>query len=215
VNVDVDWMDPTYSKNLSITPNDQTSNNLWVNQQMDHEENKEMVKQVCKELKSQGWKAAYTRIVGVPNVFLSHRSIADIVDHRQSTCARTTLTTSGAVFCSKYTPTRHTTHRLSSTLPAPTLKSLSASVFHKTAIALRFPVSKRRSFISLLLDLLKFLGTGPALNACQTLKKEGIRTLGTALFGLPQAIACSQAGCLYISPYFNGMLYLDAVNRLA
>lgn len=56
-------MDPTYSKNLQITPNDMTSNNLWVNQQMSHPENKEMVLQVCKDLKSQGWKAAYTRIV--------------------------------------------------------------------------------------------------------------------------------------------------------
>lgn len=50
---------------------------------------------------------------------------------------------------------------------------------------------------------IKIPSTGPALNACPTLKKEGIATLGTALFGLPQAIACSQAGCLYISPYFN------------
>jgi len=45
--------------------------------------------------------------------------------------------------------------------------------------------------------------TGPALAACPQLKEEGIATLGTALFGLPQAIAASQAGCLYISPYFN------------
>jgi transaldolase len=50
---------------------------------------------------------------------------------------------------------------------------------------------------------IKIPSTGPALNACPTLKDEGIATLGTALFGLPQAIACSQAGCLYISPYFN------------
>ena len=63
VNVDVDWMDPSYSKSLPIRPNDQTSNNLWVNQQMSHPENKVMVLQVCKDLKSQGWKAAYTRIV--------------------------------------------------------------------------------------------------------------------------------------------------------
>lgn len=62
LNVDVDWMDPTYSKNLQIKPNDQTSNNLWVNQQMSHPENKEMFEQVCKELKGD-WKAAYTRIV--------------------------------------------------------------------------------------------------------------------------------------------------------
>lgn len=62
LNVDVDWMDPTYSKNLQIKPNDQTSNNLWVNEQMSHPENKEMFAQVCKELKGD-WKAAYTRIV--------------------------------------------------------------------------------------------------------------------------------------------------------
>lgn len=72
LNVDVDWMDPTYSKNLQIKPNDQTSNNLWVNQQMSHPENKEMFEQVCKELKSD-WKAAYTRIVSNPK---SHRGIA-------------------------------------------------------------------------------------------------------------------------------------------
>lgn len=50
---------------------------------------------------------------------------------------------------------------------------------------------------------IKIPSTGPALNACPQLKEEGIATLGTALFGLPQAIAASQAGCLYISPYFN------------
>lgn len=40
--------------------------------------------------------------------------------------------------------------------------------------------------------------------AAKILNAEGIRTLGTCLFSLPQAIAASQAGCLYISPYFNG-----------
>ncbi|KAI5884983.1 aldolase [Schizophyllum commune H4-8] len=45
--------------------------------------------------------------------------------------------------------------------------------------------------------------TGPAMNAAKILNAEGIRTLGTSLFGLPQAIASSQSDCLYISPYFN------------
>jgi len=45
--------------------------------------------------------------------------------------------------------------------------------------------------------------TGPAMNAGPILLKDGIRTLGTSLFSLPQAIASSQAGCLYISPYYN------------
>ena len=47
--------------------------------------------------------------------------------------------------------------------------------------------------------------TGPALNASQVLIKEGIRTLGTSLFSVEQAIAASQAGCLSISPYYNCM----------
>lgn len=52
---------------------------------------------------------------------------------------------------------------------------------------------------------IKIPSTGPALNAAKILSAEGIPTLGTALFGLPQAIACSQAGMLYISPYYNGL----------
>ncbi|KAJ5379860.1 uncharacterized protein N7496_002288 [Penicillium cataractarum] len=50
---------------------------------------------------------------------------------------------------------------------------------------------------------IKISVTGPAMVAAAQLNKEGIRTLGTSLFSLPQAIAASQAGCLYISPYFN------------
>ncbi|RDW90546.1 uncharacterized protein DSM5745_02321 [Aspergillus mulundensis] len=50
---------------------------------------------------------------------------------------------------------------------------------------------------------IKIPSTGPALSVCSTLEAEGIRTLGTAVFSLAQAIAASQAECLYISPYFN------------
>lgn len=57
---------------------------------------------------------------------------------------------------------------------------------------------------------IKIPATGPALNAAKVLSKdldeEGlpIATLGTAIFGLPQAIAASQANMPYISPYLNG-----------
>ncbi|OAA76134.1 transaldolase [Akanthomyces lecanii RCEF 1005] len=54
---------------------------------------------------------------------------------------------------------------------------------------------------------IKIPSTGPALNAGRTLLKEGIRTLGTSLFSVPQAIAASQAGCLSISPYYNFSWY--------
>lgn len=50
---------------------------------------------------------------------------------------------------------------------------------------------------------LKIPATGPSIAACAILEKEGIRTLATCLFDVTQAIAASQAGCLYIAPYFN------------
>ncbi|SPO29910.1 related to Transaldolase B [Ustilago trichophora] len=54
---------------------------------------------------------------------------------------------------------------------------------------------------------IKILTTGPGMLAASILEKEhGIRTLGTGLFSVPQALAAAQAGCLYISPYFNEIL---------
>jgi transaldolase len=38
---------------------------------------------------------------------------------------------------------------------------------------------------------IKIPSTGPALSVCPILKEEGIATLGTALFSLPQAVAAS------------------------
>lgn len=51
---------------------------------------------------------------------------------------------------------------------------------------------------------IKIMATGPGLNAAKILQDEGISTLGTGVFSVIQAVACSQAGCLYISPYYNG-----------
>lgn len=48
--------------------------------------------------------------------------------------------------------------------------------------------------------------TGAAASAALVLNAEGIRTLATTVFSLEQAIAASQSNCLFISPYFNGML---------
>jgi transaldolase len=53
---------------------------------------------------------------------------------------------------------------------------------------------------------IKIPATPESLVACQYLEKVGIRTLATCLFSVPQAVAASQAGCLYIAPYFNGTL---------
>lgn len=50
---------------------------------------------------------------------------------------------------------------------------------------------------------IKIPATPESILACQQLEKTGIRTLATCLFSVPQALAASQAGCLYIAPYFN------------
>lgn len=66
VDVDVDWMDPEYVKNMPIKPHDQTSNQLLVNIELHNASNAELLRQTAKELKTEGWLAVYTRIVGIP-----------------------------------------------------------------------------------------------------------------------------------------------------
>ncbi|KAJ7641934.1 hypothetical protein FB45DRAFT_901388 [Roridomyces roridus] len=50
---------------------------------------------------------------------------------------------------------------------------------------------------------IKIPATPESLLACRELQNEGIQTLATCLFSLPQAVAASQAGCVYVAPYFN------------
>lgn len=63
MDVDVDWMDPAFSKSLPIVPHDMTSNQLWVDIQMDHPDNKELFQNAIREYKDKGWLRTYTRIV--------------------------------------------------------------------------------------------------------------------------------------------------------
>lgn len=63
VNVDVDWMDPEYIKSMPIKPHDQTSNQLWVDIQLHHPSNADLLVETAKELKDKGWLAIYTRMV--------------------------------------------------------------------------------------------------------------------------------------------------------
>ena len=55
-------MDPEYVKNMPIRPNDQTSNQLWVDIQLGDASNADLLAQTTKELKDQGWLAIYTRM---------------------------------------------------------------------------------------------------------------------------------------------------------
>ncbi|KAK6224484.1 transaldolase b [Colletotrichum tabaci] len=166
LNVDVDWMDPEYIKSMPIVPHDQTSNQLWVDIQLGHPSNRDLLLETAKELKDEGWLAIYTRMA----VLMCKKNIDSI---------------RGRV--------------LLQTLPSNAFKTqetLDHARLYDREFA-RAGVGRDRYCI-------KIPSTGPALNAAKVLSSEGIPTLGTALFGLPQAIACSQAGMLYISPYYNG-----------
>ncbi|KAI1173107.1 hypothetical protein F4777DRAFT_463209 [Nemania sp. FL0916] len=165
LDVDVDWMEPEYIKNMPIKPHAMTSNQLWVNTELYRASNAELVQQTAKELKDRGWLAVYTRAA----VLLCQKNIDNI---------------RGRV--------------LLQTLPSKAYDT-QATVDHARLYDKEFAqagIGRDRYCI-------KIPATGPALNAARILSQEGIPTLGTAVFGLPQAIACSQAGCLYISPYYN------------
>ncbi|KAH0499799.1 hypothetical protein TgHK011_006965 [Trichoderma gracile] len=166
LNVDVDWMDPEYIRSMPIKPHDQTSNQLWVDIQLGHPSNAELLAQTAKELHDKGWLAIYTRMA----VLMCKKNI-DLIQGRV----------------------------LLQTLPSKAYDT-QATLDHARLYDQEFA----RAGIGRDRYCIKIPSTGPALNAAKVLSAEGIPTLGTALFGLPQAIACSQAGMLYISPYFNG-----------
>ncbi|KIK61309.1 hypothetical protein GYMLUDRAFT_42892 [Collybiopsis luxurians FD-317 M1] len=50
---------------------------------------------------------------------------------------------------------------------------------------------------------IKIPTTAEGMVACAQLQKEGIQTLATCLFNVPQALAAHQAKCVYVAPYFN------------
>lgn len=52
--------------------------------------------------------------------------------------------------------------------------------------------------------------TTAGVQAAAQLKKEGIMTLGTCLFSVPQAVAASQAGMVAVSMYLNGEFRIKA-----
>ncbi|KAJ4294072.1 hypothetical protein N0V90_007761 [Kalmusia sp. IMI 367209] len=164
LNVDVDWMDPAFSKRMAsefgVVPNDMTSNNIWANVQMSHPDNKTLLETSARDLKDEGWLAVYNRVC----VGMCKANIDNIKG------------------------------RVALQINPHEAYDTQAVLQHARAYAREFEragIPKTRYFI-------KIPATGPALNAAPVLEAEGIRTLGTAVFSLAQAIACSQAGMLYI-----------------
>ncbi|KAF5630966.1 transaldolase B [Fusarium tjaetaba] len=105
--------------------------------------------------------------------------------------------------------------RMSALLCAKNIKNIQGRVLLQTsafhAYDTRKVVAQARSYAGEFEKLgiskdricIKIPCTGPALNASPILLREGIRTLGTSLFSVSQAIAASQAETLSVSPYYN------------
>ncbi|CAK7205240.1 hypothetical protein SEUCBS139899_008007 [Sporothrix eucalyptigena] len=178
LNIDIDWMDPDFLVQMqpTIKFHDLTSNQNFVDIQMGHPSNVELLRETAREVRDEYdasgadhthplWLAIYTR--------MAVRMCKKVVDLIQG---RVLLQTSPAQAYS-------------------TEATLAHARLYDAEFA-RAGISRDRFCI-------KIPCTGPALTAARILQQEGIQTLGTALFGVPQARAASQARCLSISPYYN------------
>lgn len=59
---------------------------------------------------------------------------------------------------------------------------------------------------------IKIMATGPGVVAANILSRASIPILGTGVFTVAQAVACFQAHCLFISPYYNSIADLQSVS---
>ncbi|EPE08541.1 transaldolase [Ophiostoma piceae UAMH 11346] len=182
LDIDIDWMDSDFLRSYlpKIRFHDQTSNQGFVDVQLDHPSNAQLIIDTAREVKAEHEDAAST------NTLLKQHPLWVAIYTRMSVlmAAKNVDLISGRT--------------LLQTLPSLAY-DYEATLAHAHLYAAEFArvgVSRDRFCI-------KIPSTGPALNAAKTLQTEGIQTLGTALFGLAQAIACSQARCLSISPYYN------------
>ncbi|CCM07099.1 uncharacterized protein FIBRA_09426 [Fibroporia radiculosa] len=80
---------------------------------------------------------------------------------------------------------------------------LTGRVHAQTSPPTAYDTEKTIAHARKLVELFEANGIPRAYNAATGLESTGIRTLATCLFSLPQAVAASQAGCLYVAPYFN------------
>ena len=186
VNIDVDWMDPTFIRSLPFKPHDQTSNQLWQGIQLSHASNAELLKETAKELAGKGWLAVYTRMVSLRDFVCTIRGFANMFHDLQ-----------GAIMC------KEVLGLIQGRVLVQTSPSQAYSVENTVAHALLCDEEFKQQGITRDHYCIKIPATGPGLLAMHRLVQEGIPILGTAVFSLEQAIACSQAGCLSISPYYN------------
>jgi transaldolase len=150
-------------------------------------ENHELFLKTAEEGKDEGWEVILDRMVGDSHVCDAQRTLG----------TNYLWSIQSALLCAKNIDN----------LQGRVLLQVSAFHAYDTEKVVAQARSYSREFekvgISKDRICIKIPSTGPALNASPILLKEGIRTLGTSLFSVVQAIAASQAETLSISPYYN------------
>jgi transaldolase len=190
VKIDIDCMDPAEARRLlPFRPHDQTSNQRLVYEQMVAPDNRDAFLATVKEYKDQGWEAILTRMV--------RRLHGPLPRARERIEYWPATKSQSALLCAK------NIHNIQGRVLLQSSAFGAYDTDKVVAHARAYARELEREGVARDRFCIKIPCTGPALNASPILLREGIRTLGTSLFSLPQAVAASQAGCLSISPYYN------------
>ena len=219
VGVDVDAGDPEVAKSLPFKPHDMTSNQILVHERIMAPENKELVEKTIREMKGADWKDIHIVLVRLrPSTITSAlslhclRSAARADSPRPPDSTPWSFLISKAEFSLKFPLQTRTTREKSSNMPESTGMHTTRKVSQSEQHVFRFG---HRSYCGIFDEwteadstsdrfCIKIPTTTAGVQAAAELYKEGIRTLGTALFSLHQALAAAQGMMLSISPYFNG-----------
>ncbi|THU97473.1 aldolase [Dendrothele bispora CBS 962.96] len=183
VTVDVDSMDPAHaarhtSPEKGLLFCDMTSNQAILGGQAERPENLDLVKEAIQEVKTSYEESGQKKKEG-------EEFAMDVIDVLTVLVAKRV-----------YPYLSGNVHAQTSPCAA---YDIERTVAHATKLVKLFEkhgISKSRVCI-------KIPTSAESMVACHKLKQVGIQTLATCLFSVPQALAASQAGCIYVAPYFN------------
>ncbi|KAF8067588.1 hypothetical protein FPV67DRAFT_1415940 [Lyophyllum atratum] len=183
VTIDIDSMDPAAAANHgTLTFTNMTSNQAIVYAQATRPENAGLVREAVGYV-----RAVHSTTSGEPAIYL--REALDVVTVRLAKLVYPHL--KGKV--------------LAQTSPAFAYDTEQTIAHARRLVALFEEHGIPRSRVCIKIPV-----TPESILACRALSSPDssssetpIHTLGTCLFSVPQALAAAQAGCTYISPYFN------------
>jgi len=190
--VDVDSFVPEVAKSLPFVPHDATSNQALIGLCILNPVNHDLV---CDTVKSMPGASA----LDVLTVLVSFQSLPALTSQHAKFGRIQSENISGRVLVQTSPSFLHNEEQIVQHGKAYATAFLAEGVqLCVCFLPKAFPLIDPRDRFAI-----KIPTTSAGVRAAKRLKEEGIQSLGTTLFSLPQAIAASQAGMYAISPYFN------------